>query len=193
MVAEAETKPQVLIRYHTVPDGHVDDFALSLLADILGDRTGRLFKALVLESQVANDVSVEQQGFRYEGMFQIRGVAKPGSTPEAVEKGVDAEIEKLQKDLVSDRELQKVKNQWAASNFRQLRSNFSLLLQLLLRDAYRGWSSINADPPRVQAVTAEDIRRVAQKYLRKDGKTVLVFNTKAPATDAPAEKEAAGR
>src|SRR5882762_10493491 len=57
MIAYAETKPQVAIRYHTVPDGHVDDFPLTLLADLLNGRTGRLYKSLVIDQQVANEAS----------------------------------------------------------------------------------------------------------------------------------------
>jgi len=191
MIARAETKPQVRMRYHTVPDGHVDDFALSLLGDILKGRTGRLYKSLVLERQVANEVSAGQSGYKYEGAFELSGVAKPGKKPEDVEEAILAEVEKLKTDLVTERELQKVKNQEAASNFRKLRSSFSLMFQLLLRDAYRGWQSINTDPPRYEAVTAEDVRRVARTYLRPENRVVIFYYTKetpdAPADRAPAD------
>ncbi len=178
MVAFAETKPEVRIRYHTVPDGHVDDFALALLAEILSGRSGRLFQRLVLSEGVATEVSASQQSFKYEGFFEVRGVAKPPADPETVEKKLIAELERLKEEPVSERELEKVKNQFAASNFRQLRSGFSLMLQLLLREAYRGWHTINTDPPRLQAVTAEDIRRVAKKYFRPENKSAVLFYPK---------------
>ena len=178
MLAHAETKPEVQIRYKTVPDGHVDDFPLTVLADILSGRTGRLYKSLVLESQVANEVQARHLTLKYEGYFELRGVSKPGKTPEEVEKGLLEEIEKLQKDLVDERELQKVKNQLSADNFRQLRSSFRILYQLMARDCYRGWQTINTDPPRIQAVTAEDIRRVARTYFKPEKKNVLIFHTK---------------
>lgn len=178
MTAHAETKPEVRVRYHTVPDGHVDDYPLTLLAAILEGRTGRLYKTLVLASQVANDASAIQRAMKYEGYFEVSGIAKPGKSPEDVEAALLAEVERLKVEPVGERELQKVKNQFAASTFRQLRSSFSILLQLLLRDGYRGWQTINTDPPRLQAVTAEDIRRVALKYFRPENRNVLIFHTR---------------
>ena len=63
----------------------------------------------------------------------------------------------------------------AADDFRKLRSNFSLMLQLLIRDAYRGWETINTDSPRLQAVTAEDLQRVAKKYFTSENRTVATY------------------
>jgi predicted Zn-dependent peptidase len=194
MAVHAETKPQATLRYHTVPDGHADEPALTLLGDILSGRTGRLTKALVLEKQVANEASARQRGMKYEGYFEIAGVAKPGKTPEDVETAIEEEIEKLRSEPVPERELEKVKNQRAASDFRQLRSGFSLLLQLLSRDAYRSWRTINTDPPRVQAVTAADIRRVAAAYLKPENRSVALYYTKEaapPSSPAPAPAPAA--
>ena len=65
---------------------------------------------------------------------RLSGVAKPGKTPEEVEQALYKEIERMQKELVDANELQKVKNQYAANNFRGIQSNFGLMVQLLLRD-----------------------------------------------------------
>src|ERR687895_1828455 len=54
MHASAETVPQARVRYHTVAEGHPDAFALSVLASLLNGRTGRLYKSLVLQLEVAN-------------------------------------------------------------------------------------------------------------------------------------------
>lgn len=178
MVAYAETSPEVVVRYHSVADGHKDEFALGLLSDLLNGRTGRLYKSLVLEQGLANNASANQNGLKYEGYFQIRAVAKPGHTPEEVEKAVYKEIEKLQKEPVGERELQKVKNQNAAQAFRQLQSNFFLMIQLLLRDNVRGWQTINTDPPRVQAVTAQDIQHMANTYFAPENRAVAIYYTK---------------
>ena len=180
MVIAAETKPQATIRWHTVPDGHADEYPLALLADSLSGRTGRLYKALVLEKGVATDASAEQEGRKYEGYFEAQVVAGSGKKPEDVEKLTHEIIEGLRKELVGERELQKVKNQRAASEYRALRSNFSLLFQLLVRDAGRGWKTINTDPARFQAVTAEDVRRVARTYLTPENRTVALYYTKEP-------------
>jgi predicted Zn-dependent peptidase len=178
MVASAETVPQVRVRFHTVAEGHADDFALDIFASLLSGRTGRLYKSLVLQQSLANSAGAFQDGRKYEGLFEVSGVAKPGKTPEEVEQALYKEIERMQKELVDANELQKVKNQYAANNFRGIQSNFGLMVQLLLRDNNRGWETINTDPARHQAVTAEDIRRVANTYFKPENRTIAIYYTK---------------
>ncbi|MBK9170845.1 MAG: insulinase family protein [Bryobacterales bacterium] len=181
MVAYAEAPPQVVVRYHTVADGNRDEYALMVLAELLNDRTGRLYRSLVLEQQVANAAFAGSNGYKYEGYFELRGIAKPGKTPEEVEKALYGELEKLKNELVPDRELQKVKNQLAASNFRRLQADFALMVQLLIADVSRGWQTINTDPPLMQAVTPADIQRVAQRYFKPEGRSVMLLHTKRAA------------
>lgn len=178
MSAIAETNPEVYIRFHTVPDGHVDEPALSVLAYLMNGRTGRLYKSLVLEQQVANAAFASQDSRKYEGYMEFRGTAKPGKTPEDVEKAIEKELEKLQSEPVSDHELEKVKNNLAASNFRRSQSDFNLLLNILVNDASRGWRTLNTDPPLLQAVTAADVQRVAKKYLKTENRNVLLLYRK---------------
>ena len=170
MVAYAETTPQVAVRYHSVPDGHVDEPALVFLGQILNGRTGRLYKSLVEQQQVANSASAGQAGYGFEGFFGLRGTAKPGTMPEDVERALYKELEKLQTEPVTHRELQKVKNQNAARNFRRLRFNFGLMLELLVRAAWRDWGTINTDPALYDAVTAEDIMRIANTYFAPENR-----------------------
>ncbi|HEV7889611.1 MAG TPA: pitrilysin family protein [Pyrinomonadaceae bacterium] len=190
MVAYAETSPQARVRYHTVADGHADEYALVVLGDLLSGRTGRLYKSLVLQQEVANNASGGQNGNKYEGYFELRGTAKPGKSPEDVEQALYKEIEKIQKEPVPADELQKVKNQSAANQFRGLQSNFGLMVQLLLRDANRGWATINTDEARTQAVTPADIQRVANKYFKPENRTVAIYRTKQAAAGAAAEDAA---
>jgi predicted Zn-dependent peptidase len=178
MLAFAETNPEVQIRYHSVADGHLNEPALVVLGSLLSGRTGRLYKSLVLDQKIANNVAAGQNGMKWAGYFLLNGVAKPGSTPEAVEQALYKEIKKLQKEKVGDRELQKVKNQFAADNFRRLDSRFLLMLQILLADSNRGWQEFNEDPKRIAAVTADDIQRVANLYFKPENRAVALFYTK---------------
>ncbi|HEY0084180.1 MAG TPA: insulinase family protein, partial [Pyrinomonadaceae bacterium] len=173
----------------TVAEGHPDDFALDILGSVLSGRTGRLYKSLVLQQAVANSASASHDGRKYEGLFELNAVAKPGKTPEEVEQNLYKEIERLQKELVDAKELQKVKNQYAANDFRGLQSNFGLMVQLLLRDNNRGWATINTDPARYQAVTAEDIRRVAATYFKPENRTIAIYHTKKVEGGAAAAAE----
>jgi predicted Zn-dependent peptidase len=178
MVAFAETNPEVQIFYHSVADGHVDEPALLVLGVLLSGRTGRLYKSLVLDQKIANNTEAGQNGMKYEGYFVLNGTAKPESTPETVEQALYKEIEKLQKEKVGDRELQKVKNQFAADNYRRLESRFLLMQQILLADSNRGWQSFNEDPKRIAAVTADDVQRVANQYFKPENRAVAVYYTK---------------
>jgi predicted Zn-dependent peptidase len=192
MVAWAETVPQVRVRYHTVAEGHKDDFVLDILGSLLSGRTGRLYKSLVLQQAIANSAGAGQDARKYEGLFEISAVAKPGKTPEEVEQALYKEIERIQKELVDAKELQKVKNQYAANNFRGIQSNFGLMVQLLLRDNNRGWETINTDPGLHQAVSAEDIRRVANTYFKPENRTIGIYYTKKTADGAAEDPALAG-
>jgi predicted Zn-dependent peptidase len=178
MVAYAETNPEVEILYHSVADGHVNEPALVVLGVLLSGKTGRLYKSLVLDQKVANSVSGGQNGMKWDGYFYLSGVAKPGSTPEIVEQALYKEIEKLQKEKVGEHELQKVKNQFAAYNYRRLENHFELMYQILLADSNRGWQTFNQDPKRIAAVTAEDVQRVANLYFKPENRAVALYYTK---------------
>ena len=190
MVAYADTNPQVTIRYHSVPDGHVDEPPLVVLGQMLNGRTGRLYKALVEEQEVATNAGGGQSGMKFEGMFSLRGTAKDGRTPEEVEQALYAELERLKIEPVEPRELQKVKNQNAASNFRGLRSSYGLMSQLLVREAWRGWETINTDPTLYDAVTAEDVMRVANTYFEPENRAVAIYYRRA--SDAPPDPRLEG-
>ena len=187
MVAYADTNPQVVIRYHSVRDGHVDEPALVVLGQLLSGRTGRLYRALVEDQEVATSASGGQAGFKFEGMFELRGTARQGRTPEEVEEAIYAELERLKTEPVETRELQKVKNQNAARTFRDLDSNFGLMMQLLIREGNRGWEHINTDPALYDAVTAEDVMRVANTYFTPETRAVAVYYRDESAADEPAD------
>ncbi|HQR45696.1 MAG TPA: insulinase family protein [Thermoanaerobaculia bacterium] len=190
MTAEAETNPEIEIRWHTVPFQHKDSYALEILAGLLNGRTGRLDKALVLPADaVATKASASAGGLmapqKYAGAFSVDAEAKEGRTLAEVEKGILAEIEKLKKELVPAEELQKVKNNVAASSFRRLASNFYILLQLVVYEGYGDWREMNEAPKKEAAVTAEDVRRVANTYLTRENQAALLVTRKgaAPAED----------
>jgi predicted Zn-dependent peptidase len=182
LVAEADTNPEVGIRYHAVPFDHRDSFALQLLADILNRRTGRLYQALVEGQGVAvGEPSAYYRGLKYEGYFETRAEVKEGRKVDEVEAALLGELAKLDREPVGERELQKVKNQELANSFRRLQSNMSLLFQCMLYDSLDNWRYINAAPAKVQSVTAADIERVVHTYLTPEKRNVEIYLRKAGA------------
>jgi predicted Zn-dependent peptidase len=178
MIGYAETRPTTKIRYHTVADAHRDEPALLVLAGLLNGRTGRLYKSLVVEQQVATGAGAAVNGLKYDGHFELSGVARGEHKPEEVEQALYKEMDVLREQLVGDRELQKVKNQQLASDFRRLRSKTSLMFQLLIYDALGDWENVNKFSDRIQAVTAEDVQRVVKKYFKPENRSVAIYYPK---------------
>jgi predicted Zn-dependent peptidase len=191
-IGEAETNPQVAVEWHTVAFQHRDSYPLQVLAQVLNGRTGRLFKGLVLPADaVATNATAAQQSQKYAGSFAIEAECKDGKKPEEVEKAVYSELEKLQKELVSAQELQKVKNNFAANSFRRLSSSMAILFQVIFNEGLGDWQEINEGPKKIQAVSPEDVRRVAQTYLTKENRGVALFTRKGGAAAPPSADEAA--
>jgi len=187
MVATADTNPSVQIRWPTVPFMHKDSYALDVLSSILSGRTGRLYKALVEEKGIATgEPYAFQQSLKYGGGFEVGAELAEGASHEQVEAALVAELERLKSDPVPERELQKVKNQNLANSFRRLQSNFFLTLQLLFYDGLGDWRYINESSARIQAVSADDVRAVAEKYFTEDTKNVLFYFRKEGTDEDPA-------
>jgi len=186
MYAEAEANPQVDILWHTVAFKHPDSYALEILGQLLVTRTGRLYKGLVLGSAIATEVYADQTSQKWAGYFNAGGEAREGHKPEEVEQGIYENLEKLKKEEVPPEELQKVKNNFAAGEYRRLSSNFPILMHLVRNDGEGDWREINEAGPRIQAVTTAEVKRVANKYFTKENRTVAIY-TRKPGS-APKEK-----
>lgn len=179
MKGQADTNPSVAIRFQAPAFNHRDNAALQVLTEILSGRTGRLYKALVEGQQlVVGQPGAFLNEVKYGGYLQLSAEVKEGVEHQQVEAALLAELEKLKNDLVSDQELQKVKNQNLANSFRRLQSNFFLMIQLAIYDSNDHWSYINDAPARLQAVTAEEIREAARNYLVEERRSVAWYQRK---------------
>ncbi|HEY6168379.1 MAG TPA: pitrilysin family protein [Verrucomicrobiae bacterium] len=191
MYGEADANPDVDIVWHTVPFGHADSYPLRVLAQVLSTRTGRLYKGLVLGRGVATEAYGQQVSQKWAGLFNAGGEAKDGHTPEEVEKAIYEEIEKLKTEDVPAQELQKVKNNFAASEYRRLAAgSHPILMQLVQNDGLGNWREINEGGAKLQAVTSADLKRVANKYFVKEQRNVLIVTRKKNGATTAASKEA---
>ena len=186
MHAYADTNPSVQVRWHTVPFVHADAYPLDLLASLLNGRTGRLYASLVEQGKLATgEPYASSSTVKYGGSFEVGAEVADGHDHAEVEAALLAELERLATEPVPARELEKVKNQALADSFRRLQSNFYLLLQLLFFDGMGDWTYLNESPAKMQAVTAEDLMRVAKKYFPAEGRNVLWYSRKGGTAEDP--------
>ena len=185
MDAQADTNPQVDIMWHTVAFQHKDSYALEILGQLLSTRTGRLYKGLVLGSGVATSVYADQGSQKWAGYFNAGGEAREGHSPQEVEQGIYEHVRKLKQEEVPPEELQKVKNNFAAGEYRRLTANFPILMQLIHNDGEGDWQEINERGPRIQAVTAAEVKRVANTYFTDENRTVAIYTRKGGRSAEP--------
>jgi predicted Zn-dependent peptidase len=179
MIAAGDVPPAIEIRYHTVPAGHSDSYALDMLAEVLNSRTGRLYAGLVEGRGIAALANAASDTRKYAGLFAVSAQTRGEATPEDLETAWYEELARLQEVEVPDRELRKVKNRVAAGNYRRLESNMSLFIQLAFSEALLDWREINDSPAKYEAVTAADIRRVARKYFDSTNRSVAIYRRQA--------------
>src|SRR5687767_8327952 len=102
---------RVSIAWLTPPFFSPGDAEADMTAQILGGgRASRLYKKLVYERQIAQDVSAVQQSFGIRSVFQIDATARPGRTSAELEKAIDEELALLVKSGVDARELERARN-----------------------------------------------------------------------------------
>ena len=192
MTAECDCQPQLQIRYHAVPFGHADGYALDVIAGVLNGRTGRLYERIVEGAEIASNASAFYEARRYAGVFNLRAETKGDATPEQLLGAWDQVVAELIAEPVPEDELAKVKNRVSADTYRQLRDPFFLMIQLAVMDALGDWQYLNTVAERTNQVTAEDVQRVAAKYFEPSKRLVSLYYRKAgtEARETPAELEA---
>jgi zinc protease len=167
-----EDKVQLPRLYYAWPSAkafHADDASLDLLAYVLaGDKNSRLYKRLVYEMQVAQDVSAFQMSGRLDGMFGVVVTPKPGQSPARMAQLVNEEIRRLGGQGISERELARAQNTYRAQFLDRLASVNGKADQLNFYDYFAGTPDyVRQDAARYDAVSAADVQRVSREYLGK--------------------------
>ena len=192
MTAECDCQPQLQVRYHAVPFGHGDGYALDVVAGVLNGRTGRLYEQIVEGAEIASGASAFYEARKYAGVFNLQAETKGDATPEQLLAAWDGIVAELIAEPVPEDELAKVKNRVSADTYRQLRDPFFLMIQLAIMDALGDWRYLNTVAERTNEVTAEDVQRVAAKYFEPSKRLVGLYYRKegTEATETPAALEA---
>jgi len=161
--------PRVYYTWPTVKAYTKDDAPLSVLGSVLADgKNSRLYKTLVYDLQLAQDVNAYQYGQRLAGIFQVVVTPRPGVAPSKIDSIVRAEIAKVQRDGITPRELARVQNSTRASYLAQLASDAQTADLLDQYNYFVGTPDyVQQDVARYDAVTRADVQRVARQYLAK--------------------------
>src|SRR5437660_2962117 len=188
---EFPAEPQMLIGFHKPAAGHPDDDVFDVIEAFLAEgRTSRLYRRLVQEREMATAVSAfsDFPGAQYPNLFVISAMPRAPHTAAEVEQAMYEELERLKREPVTARELEKILNQLDAGLVRSLRSNSGMASRLAYYQAVRGdWRELIRRRDRIAKVTQDDIQRVAKTYLIKSNRTVatLVKPSTQPAQVQP--------
>lgn len=173
--------PLVAQAYHMPAQGTPDYYALSTLTTLLsGGESSRLTKEIKDKQQKAVQVGSIPFSLEDPGLFLTYGLCNVGGKAEDLETAIDTEIEKVKKDLVSETEFQKIKNQIESSFVTRYSTVAGIGESLANYSVYFGDSNlINTEIQRYMKVTREDLKRVANKYLTKENRVVLYYLPKS--------------
>ncbi len=154
------------------------DAELDIVADVLaGGKNSRLYKRLVYDLQIAQDVSASQGSMRLCSQFTITATARAGHALSELEKVIQEEIDRLMAAAPSDREVQRTKNKYEASFLSRLEGvgSFGGKADQLNRYYYATGNPdyFQEDLARYMAIDPTDVRAIAEKYLRNDARVVL--------------------
>ena len=173
--------PLVAQAYHMPAQGTPDYYALNMLKTLLyGGESSRLTKEIKDKQQKAVFVGFIPLALEDPGLFLTYGICNVGGKAEDLETAIDNEIGKVKKDLISEAEFQKVKNQIESSFITRYSTVAGIGESLANYSVYFGDPNlINTEIHRFMKVTREDLKRVANKYLTKENRVVLYYLPKS--------------
>jgi zinc protease len=167
--------PLLMIAYNVPEHKESDTYALQMLANILGrGESSRLNQALVKEAKVANFAGAYVDSRLRGGYLAFQAQPTQGNDVATVEKQLYEQLEKIKTEGINPQELAKAKRQFIAGAImgRQTVMAKAEALQHA-RFMHNDLESVNNDLDKYNAITADDIRRVAQKYLTNANRTVV--------------------
>lgn len=175
--------PYLVMGYHApvLHDASADwePYALQMLVGVLdGNGSARLNKELVRNQQIASSINADYDSTgRGPGMFFLSGTPSEGRSAAELESALRIEIERLIDAGVTEKELRRVRAQVVSGHVFQLDSMFYQAMQIgQLESVGLSYRDLDTIIKKLQAVTAEQVREVAIKYLIDDSLTVAVLD-----------------
>lgn len=179
--------PGLFMAYRLPEATNEDMFALQMMSDVLsGGSSSRINKSLVERQQLAQFAFAFSYGLEDAGLGIFAAIASKDITLDAIQKAFDAEIALIQKDLISEEEFQKIRNQYENDFISSNASVAGIAENLADNHVYNGGANkVNTELSKFMSVTREDIQRVAKKYLTQDARVIIEF--------LPKEEEGSGK
>jgi predicted Zn-dependent peptidase len=170
------SQPWYLEGYHIPALRHPDYPIYEVITELLSSgRTSRLYKSLIEGKQVA----LSAEGFsgfpgdKYPNLMLVYALTSPGTSVEELASALRAEIDRLKTEPVTPAELKQVKTQIKAGLLRALESNMGMASILAEYDAKTGsWRHIFEQLAKLEAVTSQDVQRVAQTTFVPENRTI---------------------
>lgn len=180
------SQPFYVEGYHKPAITHPDNAVYEAISDLLSNgRTSRLYRALVRDQKIAA-VSAGFNNFpgdKYPNLFVLFAVPTPGHSPDELATAIREQIELLRTVDVSDDDLKMVKTRAKAELIRGLDSNQGLATALATAQSRFGdWREVFRQVDKIEKVTKQDIRRVANEVFVESNRTVGIIESTRQAT-----------
>jgi predicted Zn-dependent peptidase len=180
-------QPQIVVGWHKPTYPERDAFVLDLIDALLSSgRTSRLYQRMILEDQLALNVSTSAAypGIRHPNLFLFYGQPRAPNGPEELEAAIYEELERLKSEPPGEAELAKVKNQVRAGAVRALASGSGLASALAFHELFAGgWERLFADLEIYESITAEEVQEVARRTFTPENRTVGILLSAAGAEE----------
>jgi predicted Zn-dependent peptidase len=139
-----------------------------------------MYKTLVDEQKKAFQVASFPFSLEDPGLYITFGLVNMGVDVDDLEKAMDDEIKKVQSELITEKEFQKIRNQMESQFVQQNSTTVGIAEQLANYHVYfKDANLINTEIDKYMKVTREDLQRVAKKYLVKENRVVLHYLPKS--------------
>jgi zinc protease len=182
--------PAVVVAHHITFDGHPDSYPLHIASKVLSDgQSSRIHKQLVYDKQLALAAFGGGNIVEHPNLFFATAVVQPGQSTDAAIKALTAELDRLREEPITERELERTKNQWARDY---------LLTRLTIQDKasmlahaaviHNDLKTADGEFDIFQRTTVADVQRVARTYFTPATRTIITILPRAAAPTAEASR-----
>jgi predicted Zn-dependent peptidase len=174
-VEEPWPLPAVVVAYPITYDGHPDSYPLHILSKVLSDgQSSRIYRKLVYETGQALSAFGGGNIIEDPNLFYAVAIVNPGHKPSEVEETLIAELERVRADGISERELQRAKNQFARDYILGRESLQDKAIHLAHAEVlHSDITTADGEFDIFQKITAADVQRVAKTYFVPEQRVVL--------------------